>query len=64
MLMLWDAGTELNERPGSGLNQVLRQAGPNMGITEMEMVDERKVCFVYPDITNVMDFIMVTITAN
>ena len=64
MLMLWDAGTELNERPGSGLNQVLGQAGPNMGITEMEMVDERKVCFVYPDITNVMDFIMVTITAN
>ena len=64
MLMLWDAGTELNERPGSGLNQVMRQAGPNMGITEMEMVDERKVCFVYPDITNAMDFIMVTITAN
>ncbi len=64
MLTLWDAGTELNERPGSGLNQVLRQAMPDMGTPEMEMVDERKVCFVYPDITNAMDFIKVTITAN
>ena len=64
MLTLWDAGTELNERPGSGLNQVLRQAMPDMGTPEMEMVDERKVCFVFPDITNVMDFIRVTITAN
>ena len=64
MLMLWDAGTELNERPGSGLNQVMRQAGPNTGMAEMEMVNERLVCFVYPDITNAMDFIMVTITAN
>ena len=64
MLTLWDAGTELNERPGSGLNQVLRQTAPNMGTPEMEMVDERKVCFVFPDITNAMDFIKVTITAN
>ncbi len=64
MLTLWDAGTELNERPGSGLNQMLRQTAPNMGTPEMEMVNEREVCFVYPDITNVMDFIKVTITAN
>lgn len=64
MLTLWDAGTELNERPGSGLSQVLRQTAPDMGTPEMEMVDERKVCFVYPDITSVMDFIKVTITAN
>ena len=64
MLTLWDAGTELNERPGSGLNQMLRQAMPDMGTPEMEMVAERKVCFVYPDITNAMDFIKVTITAN
>lgn len=64
MLTLWDAGTELNERPGSGLSQVLRQTMPDMGTPEMEMVDERKVCFVYPDITNVMDFIKVTVTAK
>lgn len=64
MLTLWDAGTELNERPGSGLNQVLRQTAPDMGTPEMEMVDERKVCFVYPDITTVADFIKVTITAK
>ena len=64
MVMLWDAGTELNERPGSGLNQAPRQSGPNTGETETEMVDLRKVCFVFPDITNPMDFIRVTITAN
>ena len=64
MVMLWDSGTELNERPGSGLNQAPRQSGPNTGTTEMEMVELRKVCFVYPDITNAMDFIKVTITAN
>ena len=64
MVMLWDAGTELNERPGSGLNQAPRQSGPNTGTTEMEMVNLREVCFVYPDITNVMDFIKVTITPN
>lgn len=64
MLTLWDAGTELNERPGSGLSQVLRQVMPDMGTPEMEMVDERKVCFVYPDITTVADFIKVTITAK
>ena len=64
MVMLWDAGTELNERPGSGLNQPMYQSGPNTGTTEMEMVNLREVCFVYPDITNVMDFIKVTITPN
>lgn len=64
MVMLWDSGTELNERPGSGLNQAPRQAGPNTGTTEMEMVDLRQVCFVYPDITNTMGYIKVTVTAN
>lgn len=31
---LWDAGTEIDEEPGSGPNQVLRQSGPNTGDAE------------------------------
>lgn len=30
-LLLWDAGTELNEQPGSGMNQAPRQSGPDVG---------------------------------
>ncbi len=30
-VLLWDAGTELNEQPGAGENQAPRQSGPNMG---------------------------------
>lgn len=33
-LLLWDAGTELNERPGEGINQAPRQAGPDTGNAE------------------------------
>lgn len=33
-IMLWDAGTEFNERPGIGLGQPFRQAGPNTGPEE------------------------------
>ena len=28
---IWDAGTEIDEEPGAGANQVQRQAGPNTG---------------------------------
>lgn len=31
---LWDAGTEIDEEPGSGPNQVLRQSAPNTGDPE------------------------------
>lgn len=31
---LWDAGTEINQQPGSGPDQPLRQAGPNTGPSE------------------------------
>ena len=33
-LDLWDAGTEMNEFPGAGLNQPPRQAGANTGPME------------------------------
>ncbi len=31
---LWDAGTEANEEPGVGGNQVLRQSGPDTGLED------------------------------
>jgi len=31
LIVLWDAGTEVDEEPGSGANQAPRQAGPNTG---------------------------------
>ncbi|MFC7045102.1 spondin domain-containing protein [Halobacteriaceae archaeon GCM10025711] len=31
---LWDAGTEINEEPGVGENQVQRQRGPGVGLVE------------------------------
>ena len=34
MILLWDAGTEVNEEPGVGPNQAPRQSAPNMGMAE------------------------------
>lgn len=34
MILLWDAGTEVNERPGVGLFQAPRQPGPDTGTAE------------------------------
>ena len=58
-IVLWDAGTEVNEEPGIGPNQAPRQAGPNSGATEggvVRMVDDG---YVYPELSNVL---RVTIT--
>ncbi len=30
-IMLWDAGTEINQEPGAGADQLSRQSGPNTG---------------------------------
>lgn len=60
MVMLWDAGTEVNERPGIGIFQAPRQLAPNTGMDEMGMVrlldDEM---FMYPEVG---DMIRVTVT--
>ncbi|HHH50351.1 MAG TPA: hypothetical protein ENK52_05170 [Saprospiraceae bacterium] len=34
MIHLWDAGTEVNEEPGVGMNQAPRQSAPNTGMDE------------------------------
>lgn len=53
MLDLWDAGTEVNEMPGTGPNQPMNQSGPNTGTDELGTV--RKIQdvmdgFTYPSI--------------
>lgn len=49
-IMLWDAGTEVNEMPGSGPNQPLNQAGPNTGPDENGNVGIVNDAFTYPDV--------------
>ena len=58
--MLWDAGTEVNEEPGVGLNQAPRQAGPNTGMTENGIVKMVNDGYTYPAVSEV---IRVTIEA-
>ena len=51
MLQLWDAGTEVNEAPGTGMNQPPRQSGPNTGMTEngtVKLVSDVMDGFSYP----------------
>jgi hypothetical protein len=38
-ISLWDAGTEVNQQPGSGPDQAPRQSGPNTGPSERANVD-------------------------
>jgi hypothetical protein len=58
-LQLWDAGTEVNEEPGSGPNQAPRQPTPNTGPAEGGTVRLVRDGFSYPAVT---DVIRVTIT--
>ncbi|MDN5201801.1 spondin domain-containing protein [Fulvivirgaceae bacterium BMA10] len=61
LLDLWDAGTEVNEFPGAGLNQAPRQSGPNVGEDENGPVVIVRDQFEYPELS---DIIRVTITPN
>jgi hypothetical protein len=56
---LWDAGTEVNEEPGVGLNQAPRQAGADTGADENGTVGLVNDGFTYPAHTSV---IRITIT--
>lgn len=56
---LWDAGTEMNEMPGFGLNQAPRQSGANTGVDEMGLVRMVDDDYDYPVLS---DIIKVTIT--
>ncbi len=56
---LWDAGTEVNEEPGTGAYQPLRQIGPNTGPNETEPIKEVNDRFDYPAVDQM---IRVTVT--
>jgi hypothetical protein len=61
-ILLWDAGTEVNEEPGLGPNQAPLQPGPNTGPAEhgvVRPITEVKDGFHYP---NVPEVLRVTIT--
>ena len=60
-LLLWDAGTEVNQAPGLGDDQAPRQKMANAGKEENGRVRLVKDEFMYPD---TKDVIRVTITAE
>jgi hypothetical protein len=56
-MILWDAGTEVNEEPGVGPNQAPRQKAPNTGKDEnglVKNIKDVKDGFSYPKTTSVM----------
>ena len=55
-LGLWDAGTEINEEPGAGANQVQNQPAANVGLTERgTVVPVAEVNgYDYPDLADVL----------
>ena len=53
-LVLWDAGTEVNEEPGNGPNQPMNQSGANMGMDENGVIHMVNDGFTYPDTNSVI----------
>lgn len=60
-LVLWDAGTEVNQAPGVGDEQAPRQKAPNTGQSESGKVRHVKDAFMYPETKSVL---RVTVTAE
>lgn len=63
-ILLWDAGTEVNEEPGLGPNQAPLQSAPNTGPAEhgvVRPISEVKDGFHYPSVAEVL---RVTITPS
>lgn len=54
-VQLWDAGTEVNQKPGAGLNQPLNQSGPNTGEMESGTIQEVNDGFAYPVTEDVIE---------
>lgn len=66
-LDLWDAGTEVNQEPGVGLDQVQRQSGPNTGADEggvVQTVQDAADGFTYPAIASVIRLTLSATLAN
>jgi hypothetical protein len=60
-LILWDAGTEVNQEPGIGPDQAPRQKAPNTGPSESNNIAPVKDGFTYPKTGEVL---RVTITPD
>jgi hypothetical protein len=60
-VILWDAGTEVNQEPGFGSDQAPRQPAPNTGASESKPVGPAKDQFTYPATAKVL---RVTITPS
>lgn len=58
-IVLWDAGTEVNQEPGIGPDQAPRQKAPNTGQSEIKPIAPVKDQFTYPKTSEVL---RVTIT--
>ena len=70
-LMLWDAGTEVNEEPGVGANQPMNQSGPNTGDMENGVIHLVNDGFTYPSTETIINIslahdggTMFTVTIN
>jgi hypothetical protein len=53
-LSLWDAGTEANEEPGLGPNQGPRQASPDAGEVEAQVIAHVRDRYTYPRTDHVL----------
>jgi hypothetical protein len=60
-VVLWDAGTEINQEPGFGPDQAPRQPAPNTGAGEKKPVEPVKDQYVYPPVAQVL---RITISPN
>jgi len=70
-LLLWDAGTEVNEEPGVGANQPMNQSGPNTGVDENGVIHLVNDGFTYPSTETIINIslahnggTMFTVTIN
>jgi len=61
---LWDAGTEVNEEPGVGVNQAPRQKMPNTGTAERKTVGAVKDGYTYPETTDVLRIVITPETSG
>jgi hypothetical protein len=57
-VMLWDAGTEVNEAPGAGPNQAPRQTAANTGPDENGVVRPVSDGFSYPPVGEVIQVVV------
>ena len=53
-VVLWDAGTEVNQPPGAGVEQAPRQRAPNTGTDENGVVHVLSDGYSYPVVANVV----------